>query len=79
VLVLLGGGVLVGVVQSKIFPTNLNQSKPTQTNSNTNSTGVLYALVNAGFGVGVGLSGLLPPGLPTSYAASAIVGTTVRR
>ena len=35
------------------------------------TSGVLFALVNAGFGVGVALSGLLPPGLRSRYLASA--------
>jgi len=39
------------------------------------ANGVLYALVNAGFGVGVALSGLLPAGLATPYAVSAVTGT----
>jgi len=37
------------------------------------SSGVLFALVNAGFGVGIALSGLLPPSLHLRYAASSVV------
>jgi len=35
------------------------------------SSGVLFALVNLGFGLGIALSALLPPGLRVRYAASA--------
>ena len=34
------------------------------------ASGVLFAVISGGFGVGVGLSGLLPPGLRTRYALS---------
>ena len=37
------------------------------------ASGVLFALVNLGFGVGVALSGLLPPSLRMRYATSSLV------
>jgi MFS transporter, DHA1 family, tetracycline resistance protein len=37
------------------------------------ASGILFALVNAGFGIGIALSGLLPPGLRSRYAASSVV------
>ena len=44
------------------------------------ASGILFALVNAGFGLGVGLSGLLPPSLRSQYTTSAFIsllGTAV--
>ena len=38
------------------------------------ASGILFALVNGSFGLGVALSGLLPSGLRYRYAASAAVG-----
>ena len=37
------------------------------------ASGVLFALVNGGFGIGIALSGLLPPGLRSRYLASTAV------
>jgi DHA1 family tetracycline resistance protein-like MFS transporter len=37
------------------------------------ASGILFALVNAGFGVGIALSGLLPPGLRARYVCSSAV------
>jgi len=37
------------------------------------SSGILFALVNAGFGIGIALSGLLPTGLRIRYTASSVV------
>ena len=37
------------------------------------ASGILFALVNAGFGIGIALSGLLPPGLRLRYGASSAV------
>jgi MFS family permease len=66
------GGAVVGVffLASGAILADAFRTEPTRLAA---ASGILFALVNAGFGVGIALSGLLPPGLRGRYAASSAV------
>jgi len=66
------GGAVVGVffLAAGAILADRYRSEPKQLAA---ASGVLFALVNAGFGLGIALSGLLPPGLRSRYSASVAV------